>query len=328
VEFIDREELTSRLLPLKFEDIIASELDSLRRCHAVILAVPCTEYGAAINSLKKYLMSGQTILLPNASLGAGLQFQNELRKAKLDHQLNILELGTLFDCARVEGSILKVRGVRKKISICGNTRNDTHKAQSVTRFLSKSLVPSSNVLERGFIDLEKALRPILLLFGLLGGTMSDFSHLSDVVNPRVMDIVRAVEAEMRAICKPYRLNTKDFLETLTELSAVHWEDADCLEQALIAVGPTLVAQTKCDPLQMQTIGSDRAAQLLTQDVTETLTLIEDLARTARVHTPVLSSIIDLSSIVTHNDLRKTGRSVETLGWVGLDCAEITETINA
>ena len=328
VELIERGKQTGNQIPIQVDHVTKDRLPTLKKCNAIMIAEPATAYGEVIHRLKDYFVNGQTILLVNAPLGAGLQFNHELRKARLDHQLNVLELGTLFDCARVDNNVLKVVGARRKVSICGNSRNETRKALSVTSSLSKSLVPSSNVLERGFAELERTIRPVLLLFALLGGSTDEFSDLSHIVNPSLTLIVRGLEAEIQTICKSYRLTARGFLDTLTELSAVHWDDADCLEQALITVGPTLLSQIRWEMPSPADICKNRAVDVLTKDVTETLTLIEDLARTARVHTPILDSIINLANVITRSDLRKSGRNLSSLGLFGFDVAEITELINA
>lgn len=328
VELIERGKQAGTQIPVQVEHVSKDRLSSLKECNTIMIAEPATAYGEVISRLRNYFVNGQTILLVNAPLGAGLQFNYELSKAHLDYQLNILELGTLFDCARVDNNVLKVVGARRKISICGNTRNETRRALSVTSSLSKSMVPSSNVLERGFAELERTIRPVLLLFALLGGATDEFSDLSHIVNPSLTLIVRGLEAEIHAICKQYRLTARGFLDTLTDLSAVHWDDADCLEQALITVGPTLLSQIRWEMPHASDICKNRAIEVLTKDVTETLTLIEDFARTARVHTPILDSIINLANAITRTDLRKNGRNLSSLGLFGFDVAEINELINS
>jgi opine dehydrogenase len=328
VELIERGKSCGSEIPIMVEHVAKNELSNLRDCNAIMIAEPVASYGDVVAKLKDYFVNGQTILLVNAPLGAGLEFNHRLREANLDHQLNILELGTLFDCASLQNNVLKVFGARRKVSICGCSRNETRRALAVTSTLSKSLVPSSNVLERGFAELERIIRPVLLLFSLLGGSTNEFSDLSHVINPSLMLIVRGLEAEVQTICKEYRLTARGFLETLTELSAVHWEEADCLEQALITVGPTLLAQIRMEAPGASDICKKKALEVLTKDVTETLTLIEDFGRIARIHTPVLDSIINLTNVIARTDLRKSGRNLGSLGLFGHDVSEITEMVNS
>jgi opine dehydrogenase len=196
---------------------------------------------------------------------------------------------------------------------------------STTTSLSQSLVPASNLLERGFAELERVIRPLLLLFGFLGGRERDLSDLSSVVNPSLTSLIRALECEVKALGHAYHVPTRSFLETLTDLSAVSWDDADCLDQALVTVGPSLLAQSLCEA---KSTGAALALEVLQRDVCETLVLVDDLARVARVHTPILDSVIELANVVTKSDLRKAGRSLGDLGLFGLDSKEIIEFVNA
>jgi len=292
----------------------------------VVVSAPVTEYGALVGRFASIFAHGQAVLLVNAPMGAGLQFAEQLRQAKIDRQVNILELGSFFDYADIADGILKIYGVREKVSVCGNSRNESRRALTSTTGFSKALVPTSNLLERGLGEVERLVRPILLLFGLLGGRTSDLNDLSHVVNPQLITLISSFEAEIKTLCRAYRLSTRTFLETLTELSAVDWIEADCLDQALIALGPTLLSQFRAD--SDITEATALALCALKKDVSETLVLISEFARMARVQMPVLDSIIALSEIVTRCELSKSARGLADLGLFGLDASELLELINA
>ena len=44
--------------------------------------------------------------------------------------------------------------------------------------------------------------------------------------------------------------------------------------------------------------------------------------------PVLNSVVELASAVTQSDLARHGRTLQDLGLVGFDVAEIVELINS
>ena len=325
VELIERGSRTGQRVAVTFQNVSADPASAAKGVCGILIAAPTTEYGAIVRCLQTQFTSGQSILLLNAPLGSGLQFAHQLKRAKVDCQLNVLELGALFDCASVDGTSLRIFGARDKVSVCGNSRNETRRALSTTTSLSKSLVPASNLLERGLSELERVIRPLLLLFGFLGGRERDLFDLSLVVNPSLTALIRALEREVKELGRAYHVPTRSFLETLTDLSAVSWDDADCLEQALVTVGPSLLAQSHCEA---KGSGAALALAVLQRDVCETLVLVDELARVARVHMPVLDSVIELANVVTKTDLRKSGRNLGDLGLFGLDAGEIIEFVNA
>jgi hypothetical protein len=326
VELIDRDEDVPKKIPVTFPNISNNASDALKGSSGILVTAPTTEYGALVATMKNVFHSGQAVLLLNAPLGAGLQFANQLRRAKIDCQLNILELGALFECASINGSTLRIFGERDKVSVCGNSRNETRRALSTTTSLSKALVPSSNLLERSFSESERIIRCVLILFGLLGGRGNELSNLSTIVNPPLTLLIRALEAELRGLGQAYNLTTRSFLEHLTDLSAVHWDDADCLDQALVFVSAKLMRQFQVESGNKEP--RTLAFEVFKQDICETLVLIEDLSRVARVHMRVLESIIELANVVAKCDLRKSGRTLSDLGLFGMDLNEILEVVNA
>src|SRR5205814_1814616 len=112
-------------------------------------------YGASLVGLSPYLTNGQTIVLANAPLGAALQFSRELGAVKPGLQVNILEMGALFDSVKIDGNVALLVGPRKRVSVCGLSRNETRRALSAVSYLRGGFVPASNVLERGFTEVER-----------------------------------------------------------------------------------------------------------------------------------------------------------------------------
>jgi len=301
---------------------------ALKSSDGVIISQPITEYGAVADKLAPILSNGQTVCLVNAPLGAGFQFKQLMRRRNKDLQLNIIEVGNLFDCAQIEGNVLLIRGQREKVSFCGNTRNETRRGLSIANTISQGLVPTSNVIERGLSEVEKLLRPVFLLFALLGGRSGELDNIANLVNPNLTKLIASLDREMQSLAKVYKVVIPSFLETLTHFGGVGWEDADCLGQALINIAGNLIEQGLCDTTSATVSPQTAAAELLKADVLETFTLLSDFARLSRTRVPVINSVIELSAIVTKYDMEKNGRKISDLGLLGFDVQEIVELINA
>jgi len=311
----------------RFADVSCVLPPMLKGVDGIIICRPVTEYGALIERLATAMTNGQTVCLCNAPLGAGLQFKQLMRRANKELQLNIIEIGSLFDCARVEGSVLLIQGQREKVSFCGNSRNETRRGLAIVNTVSQGLVPTSNLLERGLSEVEKILRPVFLLFSLLGGRAGDLDNIATLVNPSLTKLIAALDAEIQSLAKVYQIVVPSFLDTLTHFGGVGWEDADCLGQALINIAGNLLDQRQCERITPE-VSTQTAAALLKSGVTETYTLLSEFARLSRMHAPVINSVIDLASIVTKSDLDKGGRKLSDLGLLGFDVQEIIEIINS
>lgn len=299
---------------------------ALGSAEALVIASPATEYGALAKTLAPFLKIGQTIYLVNAPVAGGLEFANRVKSIKDDLQLNIIELGGLFDHAKVVDNVLLITGQRGKISMCGNSRNETRRGLEIANTLSRELVPCSNVFERGFSEVERLIRPALLLFAVLGARGRELDCISNSINPALTSVVASMETELRSLAKVFKCIVHNFFDTLNDFSGV--EDADCLDQALISVARSLLVQSLSPQTSSDSIPVDVAIDILKRDVCETLVLISELGRLSRTPVPVINSVIQLASTVSKTDLEKQGRCLSDLGLLGFDFHEIGELINA
>lgn len=317
--------------------ISGSPEETLKSARGVIVAAGATEYGVIATQLAPHLQDGQTVYLVGAPLCGGLQFASLLNSKRRKLQVDVVELGALFDSAHIESGVLLVSGVRDRVTICGNSRNATRRGMPLAAALCRGLVPTSNVIERGLGEVERILRPALLLVALMSGR--DVNRLASLVNPQLVSVLAGLNSEVQQLAKVFKCVVPDFVTSIKDFvlsdvddprvaSITNIEDAiSFLGESLLGVlpgqSPIVVSSSGSDSLD----DLDRWQELLKRDVTEMLVLLSDLARLARVQAPVINSLIDLSSAITHQELAKKGRKVDDLGLVGFDTAEIIELIN-
>lgn len=291
----------------------------------IVIASAATEYGVLAMSLAPVLKTGQTVYLVNAPVAGGLEFANRINAIKDDLQLNIIELGGLFDHAQIVDGVLQITGQRGKISLCGNSLNETRRGLEIANNLSRELVPCSNVFERGFSEVERLIRPALLVFAILGARGRELDCISNSINPALTSVVVAMETELQSLAKVFKCIVHNFFDTLNDFAGT--EDADCLDQALISVARGLLTQSLGGQASTSAIPIDAAVEIMKSDVCETLVLISELARLSRTPVPVINSVIQLASTVSKTDLERQGRSLSDLGLLGFDVHEIGELIN-
>ncbi len=318
--------------------ISQSPEETLKSARGVIVAAGATEYGVIAAQLAPHLQDGQTVYLVSSPLCGGLQFASLLNSKRRKLQVDVVELGSLFDSAHIESGVLLVSGVRDRVTICGNSRNATRRGMPIASALCRGLVPTSNVIERGLGEVERILRPALLLVALISGR--DVNRLASLVNPQLVSVLAGLNQEVQQLAKVFKCVVPDFVTSIKdyvlsdvddprEASINNIEDAiSWLGESLFGVLPgqsqsTIVVSGSTDGGDEL----DRWQDLLKRDVTEMLVLLADLARLARVQAPVTNSLIDLSSAITRQELSKKGRKVDDLGLVGFDTAEIIELIN-
>lgn len=293
-------------------------VEDLRSTEGIVIASPVTKYGAIVERLKPALRDGVTICLINSPLGAGLEFRALLNKAKVKHQVNIIEAGRLFDSARVESGVLLISGFRSKVSVCGLERNETRRGLPVASSVVDGLVPFSSVLERGLSDAERIIRPAILLSMLIADDM----RLP--LNQSVFKILHALDREIQGVAKAFQCVVPGFAKSLQDFTSSQNGTgrlkASTLESSISELGTGLFGLTECS--------REVYTKLLIDDISESLTLIADMGTLSRSPVVVISSIIDMASVLVDEDLNKKGRKLSSLGLIGFDTEEIVEIVNA
>lgn len=305
---------------------IETDLEAvLYESDAIIISTPATEYGALIEKIGGKLRHQQTILLVNAPLGAGMQFAHVLKSTGADLQLNIIEMGTLFDRAKVEAAVLLITGLRDNVSVSANKRNEMRRGLFVANAVSAGLIPSSNSIERGLSDVERMLRPTLLVAGMLGGRDVSLDNIQSWLNPSLVSIVSRLDAEVQGLARVFKCVVPTFSRALREFAINHPISESGapkeLEPLLMHLGQSMF--DTADGVDLTAI-----KELIERDIVETLMLIADFARLSRCQMPVLQSVIQLAEVILSSEFAKEGRTLEDLGIVGFDTTEIVELFNA
>ncbi len=319
-EFVRRHDRTKKFQQALHFGRLERDLGSaVLAAEALVVCGQSAGYGAIAAQLAKVLSNGQTLLLPDAPLCAALQFAAELERAGCDCQVNIGEMGKLFDSLNLDGESLVLSEPRERISICGRTRNETRRVLAAASKLWGGLVPASNLLEHGFADVERLIDPVLWLFYAVGFQERE-AIVSPLASPALVSVVSRIADEVNALAAACSVGFIGVEQVLRDYAGLK---AGSLPQAVSEMAEQLFSnQPRAGVKGLDIVES------LAVDVTETHVALSNLALVARVPVPIIDSVIELASCVTHRELRKEGRGQHQLGLVGLDLNEIVEAVNS
>lgn len=296
----------------------------------IMICESSTSYGAIASLIAPYLIDGQVICLLNAPMGAAFEFHHNLRRLDCNTSVIVMELGQLFSGVSLEdsGRTMVIQGVHSRVAVGGLMRNGTRRHFPTVSTLVKSIVPASNVIERGLSDVVRFIRPALAFAHLLSEDSFSFDPQSikpthTFSNPYSWQLISGLEKEVQAVAKSFGCVIPDFLRLFIEYP-LYGEGHE--------VSPQNLKEAFCSHGTGLALGSENSlevsARVLEADICETLTLFESLASLSRTPVPVTRSIIDLASVMLQKPLSSQGRNLETLGLVGFDLREIVELINA
>jgi hypothetical protein len=323
---------------------VSESASDLAQAEFVILSGEIADYSGYLTLLRKHGRDGQSLVLLNAPIGAALQFGNMLRKSSIERKFNIVEIGSIFDNVQLEADELVVTSVKCRAGIAGKTRNQLRNCMHLDAYLPAELIPASNVLERGFCETERLLRPALLSFALLGGrggsaAMKARLGTSSIRSLAVINVLEKLEREICCLASAFKSVPPSLLIALEEgrLGRVQTKGKLLLTAMMrrIRFDNTIFIKALSryyEELTERINSTENPAQtalgIIKKDVLENCTIVAAFARLAHLQTPILDSVIDLAAGITDTDLRQQGRTLNDLGLNGYNLNEIIEYVNA
>ncbi len=304
--------------------------ESLDGVSQIILSCPATAYGAVADKIAPHLHEGMTIALVGAPLFGAFQFDYHLSQLRPDIIINIIETDSLFDHAEKSTDGLRLRGVRRRVNVAARSRNETRRAMPLAAALSPALLPSSNLLERGLLDVGAIIRPILVLSALMGGRIERLSNIPDLLNRSNLSTITEIERELSKLTFVYKASLVDFTRSLREEARANsnWVPVKGSEATASEALSEAVSVACAAWFGGLTWTYGLSQEVLSRYVGEQLVLISELGKKASVPMPVLDSVIDLASALVGYDLRHLGRRLNHCGLEQASLADLIELLNA
>jgi hypothetical protein len=282
------------------------------------------------DKIAPYLHEGMTIALVGAPLFGAFQFDYHLRQLRPDMIVNLVEMDSLFDHAEKSADGLHLSGLRRRVNVAGRSRNETRRAMALASALSPGLLPASNLLERGLLDVGAIVRPILVLSALMGGRLERLSNIPDLLNRSNLSTITEIERELSKLTFVYKASLVDFTRSLREEARANSSfkpaknpgitNSEALAEAVAAACAAWFGGLTW------TYGLSQ--EVLSRYASEQLVLISELGKKASVSMPVLDSVIDLASALVGYDLRQLGRTLAQCGLEEASLADLIELLNA
>lgn len=174
----------------------ASDLSYVKTADAIVVAVAATKYDTAFESLAEHLNSGQVIFIAGAAFGAALQGERILAGLRKDLAVSVVEVSRPFVSADSDHSSVYVSGVKDAVLMAGNSLNATRNGLSAAGGICNGMLPASNILERGFSEMERWMDTAAMLFSMLNSRPGE--GLSSVMG--------SLKSELQVLSKSYGVN--------------------------------------------------------------------------------------------------------------------------
>ncbi|GAB3693679.1 NAD/NADP octopine/nopaline dehydrogenase family protein [Saccharopolyspora tripterygii] len=280
-----------------------------RRCRIVVVAAITTAYPEIAASLAEHLDEEHVVVLFSGKLCGSAEFAAQLRSAG-SPEVDVVETDALF-AARPEGTDgVQVLGMKRWNLISGADPAAVERRAPMIREWFPWLEIATNIIHRGLTDFGAVAHAPIALANL--GAIDRGEPLlfyREGVSGRTVALLTQVEEEFREVARAHGAALAPMPEVLDRYYGCTTTDV-------------LEAMRSAEPYKDIRAPESLDHRFLHEDIASTLVPLEALAAKAGIDTPMVGSIITVMSTLSGKSFRRSGRTLERLGWAELDHQEI------
>lgn len=268
---------------------------------------------------KPYLQRGQTVIVCPSSCGGSIEFKNVAGLETTDEEIIVAETSTLPYAVRVlePGKIRIFNKLKSGLFLAAVPARKTKSVLEQVGDVYPGMIPAKNILQTSLQNGNPVIHPAVTLLNvaLIERPNCDFDFYQEGVTPAVGRLMEGVDRERVAIGK--RLGVEVVPDP--ELGVIQGYMTEATYDTGFNTAPGfqgVKAQTELD------------YRYFNEDVAYGLVFFQRLAEQVGVDTPIISSLITITSLLMKRDyLGEAIRTMETLGLADYSAEEL-ETLLA
>jgi opine dehydrogenase len=289
----------------------------------VMPTVPISTHPYFAAGLAPLLEADQVVFLNPGHMGGGLFMAHELHRLTGRTDVRICETSTLTYGCRMQGpATVKIMARMTNLPFAAFPGRDTAALHEFVSPLYPDIVPATNVLETGFMDINAVEHPpqIICNAGWLEHTKGDYLFYYEGTTPGVARVIEALDGERLALAAAAGVPTRPFVEVFHAFGYTSAHAA--------AVGSAYVALQESEPNRWVKGPPTLDHRYINEDVGWGLVPWSEMGRSFGVPTPTMDALIVIGGVLNGRDYRAEGLTLERLGIAGMAPSEIRRYLEA
>lgn len=291
----------------------AEPASMLDKCATVFVATTTGAYGEIAYRLAPHLTEQHEVILFSSKFAGVVEFKNALGPRR--EYPAIVETDSLFASRIQDDQSVWIRGFKQWTLFSSWNRSQTERNGAIMRRFFPGLECAENVVQRGLTDFGALAHPITMLVNMNNVDRdTGFLFYYEGFTSNTIILLEQLEEEFRAIARAYKTELIPMKELLNR-----YYGCDTSGNLLRAMQTVPNYSFSKAPGTIQ-------HRFIEEDVASSLVPMQQLARIAGVSTPIVDSIINISSVMLRRDFASDGRTLAKLGWSGMSHVEILRAI--
>ncbi len=283
-------------------NIVTQRLDrAVKKADVILVVTPASAHKSIAQKIAPILTKDQIILLnPGRTFGA-IEFWQTIKDQMGYVPVFIAETQTLiFTSRQLKKNKVKILKIKDCVEFSAYPEKYTFFIYDTLKEVFPELEPSEDYLEMTLKNIGMLLHPTLSI--LNSGMMdigNEFRFYSEGATKRTCEVLERLQMEINQIMKILGLKQYDFCKWANKSYGVKEKCIYDAIQTIIAY-KDIIAPKKL------------ITRYFTEDIPTGLVPISSLAEFLGIKTPVIDSVINLSSILCGTDFKRGGRTIAKL----------------
>ncbi len=281
----------------------------------IMIVTTATAHGIIASKMLPHLKDEQIVVLnPGRTLGL-LEVRNIFRQ-RTDIKIHLAEAQTLvYACRLVSAGEVNVIGVKDKVLLSGLNTEETNYIIEKLKTIYGCFVPAQNLIQTGFENIGAVFHPSVVLFNAATIERNTPFYFYRDMTPNVASFIMKLDQERINVGKAYGVELMSVYDWISYAYPNTW-------------GDTLCERMKNNPAYYDILGPGSIfTRQLTEDIPTGIIPMSELGHVAGVDTPLMNSIISLSSALLGMDFSEKGRTLKNMGLLGMDKDSIIKLIS-
>jgi opine dehydrogenase len=282
----------------------------------IMVTAPAFAHRFLSTELSKCVATGQIVVFQPAVFGSSLEFMTILAESGRPRILTAETETSLYTCRLKEPGRVFIGAIKRSVDAAALPASATSQVLALlNRYFDGHYTAASNVLATGLANSNPVYHcpPSLLNFSAIDKGEDQPFH--ELVTPSVARVIDAVDAERLELGRTLGVELRSFRDFLNKAYGVR--DGDLVELIHKAYGR-----------QAFRAPNSPAHRYLTEDIPFGLVPWASTASQVAVRMPVIDALIDIANTLYGRDLRREGRSVDSLGLKGLSADQIRDKVTS
>ena len=294
----------------KIDKVTCNIKEALEDYDLIFVVTPTFAHESIAKNIALYIKENDNIILSPGSTGGALVFAKVFKDMKIEKNIKISEIHTLPYTARkvgVDGVNILLKVNFLLFSVFPSKYNK--EVYDIVKELYPSIILCNSVLETSLNNGNATTHPAPVV--LNAGKIEYYgkhNHYLEGITPSVSKVVQNIDDERKNICKAFKYPELDIKDRLYKMGYCPKKDTlyeAIQEKYFYTEGPNTLDH-----------------RYLTEDTPYSLVAMSNIAKIAKVETPLMDSIINLAGALMDKNYWVIGRNLHKMGIYGMSLEDL------